>query len=209
MKSIGVSSYGQYDTAFWGTIISTLGYDGFSIQKVEPDNFPDKLDFIIFDGGADVMPFLYGEVKESKTMTNPKRDLLEMTIFKHYLHTSTKFIGICRGSQFLNVMMNGTLQQHITHSHPGKHKVEHLNLDTKLKEYVPHESFGVNSTHHQAVKTVGIGLMPTIMHPTLKTIEGVESMPLFNDKIRAVQCHPESGGFPEAQPLLNYLFRIT
>jgi putative glutamine amidotransferase len=208
MISIGISSRGQYTTSSWGTIISTLGFEGFAIQAIDKNTMSHKFDFIIFDGGADVLPFLYGQSTGDKTQTYPQRDMLEMTIFKKFLHTTTKFIGICRGSQFLNVMMNGTLDQHIHHGHPPSHRVEHTNLDTKLQQYVKQDTFVVNSTHHQAVKEVGIGLMPTLMHPTLKTIEGIESMPLFNDKIRAVQCHPESLNFDAAENLLKYLFRI-
>lgn len=208
MKRIGISTQGQHSTSKWGTVVSTLGYEGFSVQSIDVNNIGHEYDFIIFDGGADVIPFLYGQSKGDKTSTNPKRDMLEMRIFKHYLHKPTKFIGICRGSQFLNVMMNGTLEQHIHHGHPYNHRVDHVNLDTKLREYVKQDTFAVNSTHHQAVKTVGIGLMPTIMHPTLHTIEGIESMPLFNDKIRAVQCHPEYEDFNDSQKILNYLFRM-
>ncbi len=206
MISLGISSLGMIKQDQWANILAAL-FDGFAIQPISANKTPKNLDFIMFDGGSDVTPMLYGENLGKYTSCNPKRDILERFIFKHYYHTPTKYIGICRGSQFLNVMMNGTLNQHIQ-DHGGFHRVDKTNIDTELDKYIPKEAFGVNSTHHQAVKDVGALLIPTIVHSMFRTVEGIETLPGFGDKIRAVQCHPEGLGFDVAISLLKYLFRI-
>ena len=104
-------------------------------------------DIVYFDGGADVTPSYYGE--ENMCSHNDKhRDAFESEIFKYYLDKRTRFVGICRGSQFLNVMFGGSLHQDIPKIHPYYHEV--INLGLNLVE----KSFKVNSTQHQGVKVL-------------------------------------------------------
>ena len=65
-------------------------------------------------------------------------------------------------------------------------------------------SFHVNSLHHQGIKDLGLDLMATLIEPQTELIEGIES--INGDNIRAVQSHPEMGGFKHAKNLMKYLF---
>lgn len=205
-KSIGVSPYGMTGTESWHNLL--LSYCNPNIITLDYNHTPDNLDFIIFDGGSDIFPHLYGEQIDGSHKPDIKRDYIEHYLFHRYFQSNTKYVGICRGIQFLNVMMNGTLHQDlgsIKKGHHGDHKV--VTANSELRKYVP-SSFEVNSLHHQAVKDIGMTLIPTLYEPQTNVIEGIESNPdshLYN-KIRAVQCHPEFGRFKYADTLIAYLF---
>ena len=98
---------------------------------------PEKIGLISFTGGEDVSPSLYGE-SNSHSFCNPARDDYETRIFKEALKHKIPMAGICRGSQFLNVMCGGRMIQHIT-GHAG---VQH-NAATYDGDIL------VTSTHHQ------------------------------------------------------------
>ena len=166
-------------------------------------------DFILFDGGADVSPKLYKEKQHPQTEINFARDLLEKSIYLQFLNKHTKYLGICRGNQFLNVMSGGTLIQHLPDYNlmqNYKHNV-FICPDTKLELYTEFNQcryMQVNSTHHQAIKTLGENSIVTLIDEK-GVIEGFETK---DDKIRAVQCHPEFLDFKIAFTLLQYLFRV-
>lgn len=97
----------------------------------------ENADVILFTGGTDVNPELYGEARGLYTgFPDIARDTREQEIFETYKGIKP-MIGICRGSQFLCVMNGGKLIQHM--QHPAYHSVETFDGKT-LK---------VNSTHHQ------------------------------------------------------------
>lgn len=111
--------------------------DGFSLV----DNIEDS-DIVVFTGGEDVTPGLYGAQTHPETGFNPMRDLEEMT---KYAAAKGKFkVGICRGSQFLCVMNGGSLYQDVdNHALYSTHDCFYTDEDGLAKSYK------VTSTHHQ------------------------------------------------------------
>ncbi len=110
----------------------------------------DTTDGVIFTGGEDVTPFLYGEKKLPETSCNIVRDQREVAIFKN-LPQETRRIGICRGAQLLNVLSGGCLWQDVNY-HRGSHlmKVDWQPVEEKRKKWEgKHEFLSVTSTHHQ------------------------------------------------------------
>lgn len=105
-----------------------------------------KADCIVFTGGSDVDPSLYGESKTTKVLvTDLDRDHKEMAVFKYAVSHGIPMIGICRGAQFLNVMNGGKLVQH-ANGHSVDHKIRiPTSVDYPVKEFV------VTSTHHQLI----------------------------------------------------------
>ncbi len=99
---------------------------------------PDKYDLVVFTGGSDVTPWLYGE-KNTTSHNNLNRDIREVLWFHRFLNTSK--VGICRGGQFLFSMSGGIMQQHIE-GHGESHKLNFLIWDPMLGN-------SVTSTHHQ------------------------------------------------------------
>ena len=95
-------------------------------------------DIVIFTGGEDVDPALYGCKKHPTTYCNRARDDAEMKIFKE-IRPDQLAIGICRGSQFLCVMNGGKLVQDISaHALYETHQIDN---GEKIYE--------ITSTHHQ------------------------------------------------------------
>lgn len=98
------------------------------------------LDLVLFTGGADVNPELYYQQKGAYTSFNKTRDDLETGIYLHCLKYHIPMLGVCRGAQFLTVMLGGKLIQHTTnHAIQGTHLITLFNGE--LRE--------ITSTHHQ------------------------------------------------------------
>ena len=99
----------------------------------------EKADIVLFTGGEDVDPSLYGCKKHPTTFSNIQRDLEEKEIFEK-VKPNQLCLGICRGSQFLCVMNGGKLVQNV-HNHAmfGTHGI--MSKDDMIYE--------ITSTHHQ------------------------------------------------------------
>lgn len=95
-------------------------------------------DVSLFVGGADINPFLYDETPLSGIMFDADRDKADLEAWRA---SKGKFkIGICRGSQFLNVMNGGRLWQDV-----NNHTRHHDIVDAFTGKVIPK----VTSTHHQ------------------------------------------------------------
>lgn len=100
----------------------------------------EEADIVLFTGGEDVDPELYGKNKHPLTRCNRKRDDEEICAFNKAKGLKKHLLGICRGSQFLCVMSGGELIQH--QENPLYiHNTISYDLD---------ETFEITSTHHQA-----------------------------------------------------------
>ncbi|MEK7178280.1 MAG: gamma-glutamyl-gamma-aminobutyrate hydrolase family protein [Patescibacteria group bacterium] len=211
MITIGIPYTGMFTAKNWQHLLDQLMPElktiTISSEMIEP--LPE-LNFIIFDGGADVSPHLYNETPHATTLNNAKRDKIEWKIGQLYMNNpKTKFIGICRGHQFLNVLMGGTLYQDLRSIGLG-HNSFHQNVrneESKISKYTQDSYIPTNSYHHQAVKTLGNNLAISLREPSSGIVEGLES--IDGDKIRSVQCHPEFAEFQHALTLLQYLFRLN
>ena len=96
-------------------------------------------DIFCFTGGEDVSAIMYGDQQHPFTGNNPWRDQHEAKLFQYGVEHDKRFVGICRGGQFLNVMCGGRMYQHVT-GHGGGHCVTDLATG---------ETVYVSSTHHQ------------------------------------------------------------
>jgi gamma-glutamyl-gamma-aminobutyrate hydrolase PuuD len=106
----------------------------------------DDADFVLFTGGEDVDPQLYGEVAMAKTYYNSLRDAKEATIYRAALDREIPMVGICRGGQFLNVMNEGKMWQHVNnHTTPHIMRIEIPPFHKGNKR----RTIMVTSTHHQ------------------------------------------------------------
>lgn len=104
---------------------------------------PEKFKLILFSGGADVNPKLYGHKSPNYLCNYSKtRDTIDIKIFKLAIKHNIKMVGICRGLQFLNVMSGGTLIHHINNHTGSLHYFISPRINKKIK---------VNSLHHQMV----------------------------------------------------------
>ena len=160
----------------------------------------DAVDGLVFSGGADLEPELYGQEAHAETSgISADRDGFELALLEGALARDMPVLAICRGSQVLNVARGGDLVQHLPdvvgdekHKHtPGTfadHDVtleEGTRLAALLGDHAP-----VKSHHHQGFGRVGLGLR-VAAHAEDGTIEAVE------DPSRrfafGVLWHPEAG----------------
>jgi gamma-glutamyl-gamma-aminobutyrate hydrolase PuuD len=129
-----------------------VGYDYLVMQmfhlhtNYEVVQSAEEADLIVFTGGSDVSPHLYGEHRHPTTSSDANRDRIETNIFNR--NRTTPKVGICRGGQFLNVMNGGRLWQHVQgHALRGKHGLTRLDVDNHHAK-----TYYVTSTHHQMMR---------------------------------------------------------
>lgn len=152
----------------------------------------DTCDALLVTGGIDVNPKLYGEevngsIIRDLSITN-KTDEIDYKWIKTFSENNKPIIGICRGSQVINVYFNGTLIQHINNHTKGKKGMRHnvrIVKDSFLYECFKSEELNVNSYHHQVIDKLGDGLK-AIAYSDEGYIEAIEG-----NNIYAVQWHPE------------------
>lgn len=203
MKTLGLSKMGLNGVEFYKHLLNNTINLGEEI-KVETVEFKSSYDFILFDGGSDVSPSLYSEKKHPTTYNNELRDMYEQNIFLKYKNTPTKFLGICRGSQFLNVMMGGNLYQNLADYNKQHWEYHDIEIILPINKIIPQVT-AVNSTHHQAVKNLGKGLIPVAVELYTRIIEMYIDT---KDKIRATQFHPEFyNTFPYTKEFIKWLLR--
>lgn len=105
-------------------------------------NTPEQVALVVFTGGSDVDPSLYGKEKHRSTFSNPMRDKEEKDIFEKAMKANIPVSGICRGSQFLCAMAGGTVVQDVT-NHCVSHEVIARFPNGEVNKIV------VTSSHHQ------------------------------------------------------------
>jgi len=113
----------------------------FGFHPINDDNI--KPDLIVFTGGPDISPEIYGQTKLPGVHVNIERDKKELAIYQKYKDLPK--VGICRGGQLLNVLCGGNLWQDIN-KHYNDHEV--INLLSTGK-YEAGESIFMTSSHHQ------------------------------------------------------------
>lgn len=160
-----------------------------------------QYDGFLFTGGHDISPAIYGEVPLSCCgLLCPQRDLMEQKLFSLAYAQDKPVFGICRGIQFINAALGGTLFQDLPSQHPSPvehhqtppydrpvHQVKILE-DTPLFHLLKKPALAVNSYHHQAIRKLS---------PQLKAMavseDGLTEAVYAPDKtfVWAVQWHPE------------------
>lgn len=162
-----------------------------------------KLNGLVLSGGPDIDPIHYGE-KPIPQLGNidPDRDAAEIFITREMFKLKKPILGICRGTQVLNVAFGGKLIQDIAvylknplkHEQDAprwhkSHEVEICEEDSVIFYLSGRRRLRVNSFHHQAIEEVAPGFKVCAVAPD-GIIEAIESVnkDLF---CIGVQWHPE------------------
>lgn len=169
------------------------------MSEADADRIVETCDGFLFTGGQDVAPEFYGMKDATGTVVpSPERDKLESLLLTKALKADRSILGICRGLQFINAYLGGTLWQDLPSQHPsdivhrqGKpysvptHKVS---LSGDLRTLLGKDTLEVNTLHHQAIKDLGKDLIPMAESPD-GLIEAVKTE--GKRFVCAVQWHPE------------------
>ena len=171
----------------------------------------EMCDGLLLTGGHDVDPQLYHEQPKAECGVPCKeRDDMECKLLGRALEKQVPVFGICRGIQFLNAYLGGTLYQDLPteyesviehHMAPpydrAAHKVTIL-ADTVLADILGEGELPVNSYHHQAIKD----LAPGVTGMAVSEDGLVEAISVDGQKFAVgVQWHPEFSYENNAQSL--------
>jgi len=158
------------------------------------------LDGLILAGGGDLDPELYeGDRHETIYMLDPERDATELELAQQVTRTGKPTLGICRGTQVINVALGGSLIEHlpdevgetISHRLPPRNPAAHsvaIQAGSQLAAILQSEELESASWHHQALRRVAPGLT-VVARASDGTVEAAE-MP-DHPWLVAVQWHPE------------------
>lgn len=178
---------------------------------LDEDKAPDLL---VFTGGADVNPQLYGETSLPRTNMDSGRDKQDIEAWKKW--GKVPKVGICRGGQFLNVMSGGAMWQDVN-NHTRAHEMVNLLKVPGIED----DKIRVTSTHHQMMipgkkgeeiaialnesRTAGLATQysSAIRRPYPKWDTEVVWYPETNSL--CFQPHPE---YTDAAPMTNYFFKL-
>ena len=134
------------------TLEGLLKDHGFDVT--EDVNTKERISGVVFGGGGDICPTLYGEYPHPTTNYRIERDIGEINVFRRIMRTNTikggkniPLIGICRGAQLLNCLNGGALWQDVD-GHRSSHEMHIVDQKEPIK---------VTSTHHQMMRPSHLG----------------------------------------------------
>ena len=154
----------------------------------------EKMDGLLLTGGSDLAPeFLKQPIPDPSVLekdVDPARDRWEFAVVDKVLAGGLPVLAICKGMQLLNVALGGTLKLDI----PGHKLPEQKDDDVqslRSQAGAAHRFEKVNSSHHQAVDSLGTGLD---VEAWCSADDIVEQIRLRNYPfVLGVQYHPERG----------------
>jgi putative glutamine amidotransferase len=182
------------------------------LPSTQPENAArqvEAIDGLVLSGGADVHPSRYGaELRAEMGWLDEHRDAWELAVLDAAGARRLPILGICRGSQLLNVWRGGKLVTHLETdvNHEGGIEVRHpveVGAGTLLDEvFGGTRSLAVTTLHHQGVAELGAGLSVSARAPD-GLPEAVEDR---SCGVLGVAWHPEFQlDEPAGQPLFQWI----
>lgn len=163
-----------------------------------------RIDGLVLTGGGDIDPSLYDR-EDARSLCDgidPERDRMESAMVDYCTENRIPILGICRGLQFMNVHLGGSLVPHIPDDpdaggyHTNREGEDNRHEITVEPGSLLYRAVGeldgeVNSSHHQGVRQV-----PAELAVSARSADGmVEAVewrePEQKNYMVAVQWHPE------------------
>jgi len=127
---------------------------------------------------------------------DPDRDRLEKKLLTEALERDFPVLGICRGAQFINVHLGGTLHQDIREFYNETPKADtiyprkliNIKPGSSLQGIIGSEEAKVNSLHNQAADKPGKGV-DFVAHEPNGVVQALEIVE--NEFVIGIQWHPE------------------
>jgi putative glutamine amidotransferase len=166
----------------------------------------EGLDGLVIGGGDDIGAEIYGGAVLPDVRIDPERDKLELKLLEDALEHGVPVLGICRGSQIINVALGGTLHTDIYEVYVQAprmrtvlaRKTIRMEPGSRLDRIVRCNPCRVNALHHQSVNRLGRGLK-VVAHDEAGVIQAIEGEGRF---LIGVQWHPELLVFSRSQQRL-------
>ena len=173
----------------------------YAVDHAMIPQYVDLLDGVCFSGGNDMNPVRYGQEWHPKVARmDERREQFEFALIAEVEKRRMPALGVCFGSQLMNVHRGGSLIQFLPDQKPDaaehrylkdkgltRHPIK-LERESLLGRAIGKSDVSVNTYHKQAVNQIGRGLRVIATAPD-GVIEAFEdpSHPCFV----AVQWHPE------------------
>ena len=205
----GLNALGQPHARLNDAYVRAVSDAGATVIVIPANTNPDacdtliaRLDGVLLSGGGDIEPWRYaGDSGAPLIDLSPARDELEITLTRLAAVSGKPFLGICRGCQAVNVALGGSLYEDLPSRYPSTidhdvadkesptpaHEVT-LQPESLLAKLIQRRTIGVNSHHHQGLRTVAPTLRVSATAPD-GLVEAVE-LPEHPFGL-AVQWHPE------------------
>jgi putative glutamine amidotransferase len=156
----------------------------------------EPLQGLIIGGGDDIGAEIYGGTVLPDVRIDPERDKLELKLLDTALPRGLPVLGICRGSQMINVHRGGSLHADIHAVYleaprmrtPLPRKLVEIEPGSRLGAVLGLERCRVNALHHQSVDRLGRGLR-RVARDGAGIVQGIEAPDA--DFLLGVQWHPE------------------
>lgn len=167
---------------------------GSEIEKIKmrAEEALESVDAIVLPGGLDIHPELYGHSKESQTHHDDdyRRPILEFAAIDQAKKKQIFTLGICRGSQIVNVFHGGALKQHEEGQSGAYQELmiekELTGKPLEIVQTIVGSGLRGLSMHHQASQKIGKGLKRVIHY------QGVTKAMISEDgQFVLTQFHPE------------------
>lgn len=194
----------------WFNRMAVWRAGGRSVRITTTDPFPfERLDGIVVGGGDDIDTALYGEAARPLIRIDPERDQLELTALDIAARLNLPVLGICRGSQMINVHRGGSLYVDIHEVYEAAPRLRTV-LPRKRVSILPESCLyrilgisecRVNALHHQAVNRLGDGIR-VVATERSGVVQGIEAP--GHHFLMGVQWHPE---YLVTDPRQQNLFR--
>jgi putative glutamine amidotransferase len=166
-----------------------------------PEYMADMKGLLLVEG-EDIEPKCYKarpENFEYLEKTHPLKDKIEIHLLRHALRKKLPILGICRGSQLLNVVCGGTLYGDVQKE--KRSPLQHMNLEhydtfrhpisivaaSPLENWYQRKKLQVNSYHHQGIRDLasrfkpmayaGDGLVEGYYDPKAEFVVGLQFHP--------------------------------
>jgi putative glutamine amidotransferase len=168
-----------------------------AVQIVPGAGLPaENLNGLVIGGGDDIGAEIYGGAVLPDVRIDPDRDAMELDLLKSALPLGVPVLGICRGSQMINVALGGSLYTDIYQVYVEAprmrtvlpKKTVSIVRDSRLDRILRCNPCRVNALHHQSVDRLGEGLRVVAKDESgiVQAIES-ETAPF----LLGVQWHPE------------------
>ena len=151
-------------------------------------------DGLLLTGGSDIAPeFLKQPIPDPSVLEHdvePARDRWEFAAVDQALARGIPILSICKGMQLFNVALGGTLRLDIP-GHNAPEQKDHDLQTLRSDAMATHRFDKVNSSHHQAVDSLGQGL---VVESWCADDDIIEQIRLRDYPFAlGVQYHPERG----------------